>query len=162
MAGYSRYTKKERLRKRLTFQYNKGDYAGAARLGEALLRAHQREYTTNSPDYAKDMYNVAVAASAAGHINRAIDLYTEYIKRIQLYPQEELSKAAGLTNLAALLSGQGKQGAACRLFYQAFEIKKRLLPPGHPDLAESHYNLLRAQGGIIKFGIFYCVADTND
>ena len=152
MPGYSKYTKKDRLRRRLAFQYNKKDFASAARIGEALLRAHIREYTTNSPAYAKDMYNAAVAISAAGYTKRAVNLYKEFVRRAKLYPQMELLMASGLTNLAILLSGK----EAIRLFSQAFEIRKRLLPNNHEDLIASHFNLTRAQSNVIKLGIFYC------
>ena len=152
MSGYSKYTKKDRLRKRLTFQYNKKDFASAARIGEALLRAHVRENTINSPAYARDMYNVAVAASVAGHIRRAISLYKEFIRCAKMYPQMELLMASGLTNLAVLLSHR----EAIRLFSQALEIRKRLLPPIHEDLIASHFNLMRAQSNVIRLGIFYC------
>jgi len=161
MAGYSRYTKKERLRKRLAFQYNKKDYTGAARLGEALLRAHIREYTSNSKEYAKDMYNVAVASCAARHIQRSISLYKEFIQRAKMYPGMELNVASGLNNLATIFSAQGHKEAAARLFHQAFEIRKSLLPPGHEDLVSSHANLLRSQGNSIKLGIFYCYVESN-
>jgi len=153
MSGYSKYTKKDRLRRRLAFQYNKKDFIAAARIGEALLRAHVREHTTNSPAYVRDMYNVAVAASAAGHTKRAICLYKEFIRQAKLYPQMELLVASGLTNLAILLP----RGGAIRLFSQAFEIRKRLLPANHEDLIASHSNLIRAQSNVIRLGIFYCL-----
>ena len=149
MSGYSKYTKKDRLRRRLAFQYNKKDFASAARIGEALLRTHVREHTTSSPSYIRDMYNVAVVTNT---VSRKISLYKEFVRQAKMYPQMELLMACGLTNLAVLLPRR----EAVRLFSQAFEIRKRLLPANHEDLIASHSNLIRAQSNIIKLGIFYC------
>jgi hypothetical protein len=79
--AYTKYKKTQRLRSRLTFQYNKGDYRSAARLGEALLRAHVREKSINSHTFARDLYNVSLAQKAAGRFVRAAELRTEAGKR---------------------------------------------------------------------------------
>lgn len=82
---YTKYTKTQRLRSRLTFKYNNGDYRSAARLGEALLRAHVREQSVNSPAFARDMYNVSLAQKAAGSPVRAAELRTEASRRANFH-----------------------------------------------------------------------------
>lgn len=140
MSGFSKIPKTDRLRKRLFFQYGKGDYTGAARLGEALLRAHIRYSSTHTAAYEDDLYNVALACDAAGRTNRAIELYTDSIHRAFTRSGADLVVAARLTNLGRVLSVYEQHEAACRIFMQALTIRKRFLPPTHLDLGDSLYN----------------------
>lgn len=141
MPRYSKTTKTERLRQRLFFQYNKADYTGAARLGEALLRAHDRYHSTDTVAYDDDLYNTAMACGAAGRIDRAVELYTESIHRTFSRSGVGLPVAVKLTNLAALLSMHDQHEASCRIFMQALSIRRQILPHNHGDLADALYNM---------------------
>ena len=141
MSRYCKTSKMDRIRQRLFFQYNKDDYTGAARLGEALLRAHTNHNSTGTIAYENDLYNVALACCAAGRTDRAIDLYTESIKRSFERDGVSLTVAEKLSNLAALLSACEQHETACRLFMQALTIRKRLLSYNDPILGDSLYNM---------------------
>ena len=141
MPGYSKMSKQERLRKRMFYQYNKDDFAGSARLGEALLRAHIRSCTTSSEAYEDDLFNTALASSKAGRVDRAVELYTESIHRTFNRTGPGLSVASRLTNLAALLSFHDQHESACRMFMQALTIRRQLLPYNHQNLGDSLYNM---------------------
>jgi len=134
--------KANRLRKRLFVQYKRQEYATAARLGEALLLEHIT--STNRPIYADDLYNTALACSAAGLVDRAIELYTESIQHTFANNGADLLVATRLTNLAALLSSYDQHESACRIFIQALQIRKELLPHDHLELGDSLYNMGRA------------------
>ena len=141
MSKFTKTTKIERLRGRLFYQYRRQDYASAARLGEALLKAHTNLYNGKNTAYADDLYNTALANASAGHIDRAIELYTESIHRHFEMRGADLIVAARMSNLGALLSNYGQHEAACRIFVQALTIRKRMLHCKHVELADSLYNM---------------------
>ena len=141
MTKFSKTSKTQRLRKRLFFQYERQDFAGAVRLGEALLRAHIQHGTSTTTAYDDDMYNTALANAAAGNVDRAVELYTESIHRIFNRLGAGLPVACCLTNLAALLSSYDQHESACRIFMQALTIRRRLLPYDHLELGDALYNM---------------------
>jgi|GEM_PF-2830006 len=141
MARITKSEKIVRLRKRLFNYYERNEFKAAARLGEALLRAHVGHYSISTPAYADDLFNAAMACAAAGRTSRAIELYTESLHRTFLQNGADLTVAARLGNLAALLSANHQHESACRLFMQALTIRKQFLPYNHIDLADSLYNM---------------------
>ena len=141
MSRFCKTSKTDRLRQRLFFQYNKKDYCGAARLGEALLRAHVNHNSVDTPAYEDDLYNVALVSAAADRADRAIELYTESIHLTFLRVGAGLPVAERLTNLAALLSIYDQHESACRIFMQVLTIRRRLLPFGHIAIGDSLYNI---------------------
>ena len=141
MPKLSEMNKTDRLRHRLFFQYGRENYVSAARLGEALLRAHVRLKSDNTAAYETDLYNTALACAGAGRVNRAVDLYTESIHKCFLRSGINLTIAARLTNLGALLSDYGQHDNACRIFLQVITIKKRFMAETHPDYEDALYNL---------------------
>ena len=138
---YSKLSKTERLRKRQFFQYNKQNYPSAARLGEALLRAHALHHSTDTDVYEDDLYNTALACSHADRIDRAIELYSESIHLTFSRSGATLNVAVRLTNLASLLSAYDHHEPACRMFMQALTIRRQILPYNHLDLANALYNM---------------------
>lgn len=141
MSRFCKTSKTTRLRKRMFFQYNKANYAGAVRLGEALLRAHVNYNSANTSEYEDDLYNVALANDAAKRVNRAIELYTESAHRAFMHEGAGLTVAARLSNLAALLSAYDQHESACRIFMQVLTIRKQLLSCNHPELGDALYNV---------------------
>ena len=132
-------SKVDRLRKRMFYQYACRDYGSAARLGESLLRAHAGR--TDMPVYGDDLYNVALACAAAGRVDRAVELYTESIRRAFNCGGADLVVAARLSNLGALFSKYGQHESACRIFMQALCIRRRMLPHKHVELGDALFNM---------------------
>jgi len=115
--AYTKYKKTQRLRSRLTFQYNKGDYRSAARLGEALLRAHVREQSINSPVFARDMYNVSLAQKAAGSLVRAAELRTEASKRASFHHDNQLTNLIKESKTSSLAKKRKRAKIKLGFFY---------------------------------------------
>ena len=152
MSRFCKISKTKRLRQRMFFQYNKAAYTNAARLGEALLRAHANHNSTDTSAYEDDLYNVALASGAAKRVNRAIELYIESIRRAFMRDGVSLVIAARLSNLAALLSVYDQHESACRIFMQAITIRKQLLYCNHPELGDAFYNMGNA---LIRAGRYH-------
>jgi len=135
----------KRLRKKLFYYHDNKNFRAAARISEALLRAHARFSSTKTIECEDDMYNAALVNGEAGHIDRAVALYSEAATRAFARLGPDLLVAERLTNLGVLLSLHGENEenheSACRLLMQTLAIRKLYVRHDHISIGDALYNM---------------------
>lgn len=126
-----------------------GNGAEAEHLYESALAMRRRVHPAGHWLIASTLNNLALARKDRGDIGGAEQLLEEAlaIDRAAFdpaaYPDGNLEVAKALNNLGTVRIAQGRLAEAETLLREALTVRKRLLPPAHPDLAASSSNLAK-------------------
>ncbi len=108
----------------------------------AALRILQDLHNGAHAEIAETLHNLARAEYAAKYYQAAESHYRASIKmRSELGESETLAAATSTLHLASVLSRQERHDEAIELDEEALTMHERLLPSGHPDIAQCANNL---------------------
>ena len=113
----------------------RGQYTPARETLEAALAEQRRLVGPDHPDALESLHALGRVLYGAGDRQRARTLLQESLDRHRrVYGDEHEKTARALFAFAPLAPNLDAAGA---LFSQALEVRQRVLPPNHPDLAMS-------------------------
>ncbi|MEZ5063581.1 MAG: CHAT domain-containing tetratricopeptide repeat protein [bacterium] len=93
------------------------------------------------PDYAKALNSLASTLQDAGRLQEAKEFQLEVVRILDAADVTDVTRFTAWNNLAIMHEMLGEYDEARRLHEQTLRGRERLLPPDHPDLAQSHQNL---------------------
>jgi eukaryotic-like serine/threonine-protein kinase len=115
----------------------RGAYTPAREALEEALREQRRLVGPDHPDALESLHALGQVLYGADDESRARRLLQESLDRHRrVYGEEHEKTARAMFALAPLLAGADLEAAGA-LFSQALEIRRRVLPPNHPDQATS-------------------------
>ena len=119
----------------------RGAYTPARQALEEALAEQRRLVGPDHPDALESLHALGRVLYGADDESRARSLLQESLDRHRrVYGDEHEKTARAMFALAPFLAGSDLD-AAGTLLSQALEIRRRVLPPNHPDLATSFGNL---------------------
>ena len=117
--------------------YERGEYTSANHALEEALAEQRRLLGPDHPDALESLHALGQVLYEADEESRARSLLQESLDRHRrVYGGEHEKTARALFALAPLVAGTDLNAAGA-LLSQALEIRRRVLPPNHPDLAMS-------------------------
>jgi tetratricopeptide (TPR) repeat protein len=106
------------------------------------VKVNQTLFTSDHPDVATSLNNLALLYHNQGRYSKAEPLYLEALEMTKrLFTDDHPYVATSLNNLAGLYDSQGKYSEAEPLYLDALEMRRRLFTGDHPDVAQSLNNL---------------------
>jgi tetratricopeptide (TPR) repeat protein len=124
------------------FYQGQGLYQEAEFWYQQLVEVCQILFTSDHPNVASSLNNLASLYDSQGKYSKVEPLYLEALEiKKRLFTGDHSNVATSLNNLAGLYKSQGKYSEAEPLLLEALEMKKRLFTDDHPDVANSLNNL---------------------
>ena len=124
------------------FYQGQGLYQVAEFWYQQLVKVCQTLFTSDHPNIATSLNNLASLYNSQGKYSEAELLYLDALEmRKRLFTGDHPDLASSLNNLAYLYNNQGKYSEAEPLYIDALEMRKRLFTGDHPDVADSLNNL---------------------
>jgi tetratricopeptide (TPR) repeat protein len=124
------------------FYQGQGLYQVAEFWYQQLVKVCQTLFTSDHPNIATSLNNLASLYNSQGKYSEAELLYLDALEmRKRLFTGDHPDLASSLNNLAYLYNNQGKYSEAEPLYIDALEMRKRLFTGDHPDVATSLNNL---------------------
>ncbi|MFN6153666.1 MAG: tetratricopeptide repeat protein, partial [Dolichospermum sp.] len=106
------------------------------------VKVNQTLFTSDHPDVATSLNNLALLYDSQGRYSEAEPLSLDALKmRRRLFTGDHPDVATSLNNLALLYDSQGKYSEAEPLYLDVLEMTKRLFTGDHPYVASSLNNL---------------------
>ncbi len=142
LAQESELARAEALNKQVIALHNQGRFQEAIILAEEALKIRARVLSSEHPDIATSLNNLALLYSKIEEYSKAEPLYQRALEiRKKAVESEDLNVADCLNNLGELYRKMGSYTKAEPLFQQALSIRKTKLGPTHPIVAISLNNL---------------------
>jgi tetratricopeptide (TPR) repeat protein len=118
--------------------YNQGRYSEAIPLAQRALTIREKALSSDHPDVAQALNNLAELYRAQGHYADAEPLYKRALATWEkaLGPDHP-NFATSLNNLANLYDKLGRYGDAEPLYKRSLAIREKALGPDHPDVGVS-------------------------
>jgi tetratricopeptide (TPR) repeat protein len=119
------------------------DYAGAERFYREAIEMQQRVVPGDSDEAAQGLHNLSQVLLGAGRVDDAVATAHQAIDMHRRLGSGQTTETAHmLANLAAMaIHTGGDADSVLPLLEEALAIRKRLLPPEHPDIADALKNL---------------------
>ncbi len=117
---------------------------------EKSISLYERAVTTDSPDIARPLTNIALVNLALGRVTEAEAATQRAIAvRTKLSP-EHPSLVSSLENLSLVQARQGKRALALATSERALAIGQKALGPDRPELASTYAGVGRARAALQK------------
>jgi tetratricopeptide (TPR) repeat protein len=124
------------------FYQGQGLYQVAEFWYQQWVKVNQTLFTSDHPDVAASLNNLALLHSSQGKYSEAEPLHLDALEmRRRLFTGDHSDIATSLNNLAYLYDSQGKYSEGESLYIKALAMYSRLFPGDHPDIASSLSNL---------------------
>ncbi len=115
--------------------YERGDYTRAGAALEAALAEQRRLVGPDHPDALDSLLALGEVLHGAGHVTEARSLVQESLARNRRVYGEQHEKTARALFALAPLVASADLDAEEALLLEALEVRRRVLPQNHPDLA---------------------------
>ena len=124
-------------------EFYTGNYQKADSLFTESIKIKRLNYKDDHPDLARALHSQAWVKYSLNELNEAIRLQQESnsMRRDAFQNQPNFDLAWGMNNLGIFKQTKGELDEAESLFISALEMRREILPPTHPHIAQSMGNL---------------------
>lgn len=128
-----------------------GQYAEAQRILQKVLDARLKTYGKESPATAESLNNLAATYYKENNLGKTADLLRQSLAITEKKSGQSLDTADTANNLGRVFQKLKKYDEAEKLFIRSLNIRRTILPAGHPDTAVSEFVLAQLYDDEGKF-----------
>lgn len=125
-------------------QFGRGDYKGAIETGKRLLMEQAYINMAGTENYARDMYNLALAFEESGDTLSALETYRNTAWHSSNLDENGMLFAKSLSGMAAIVGEMGQAEPSYFMHAKVCEIYSANMGDDAPEFADSLYNLASA------------------